>query len=333
MEFQYLLGVDIGKEWFNYCIKGPDHQIIKEGRVKNRISSINAFIKGLKKELNLSQLWKVVLVMEYTGCYTKLLTKAWVATGSQLSLVPASKISSLIGGKTGFADKSDQLDAARIAEYGIRYFDQLKFYQAPEEVLELLQGLQRQRERFIKVKNTLCVPLKESKQFDDPSTWKTLQQLQAPLIKQIETKIKEVEHKINELFKANQQLKKLMKLICSVSGIGPVTAREIILTTKAFTKFSADQPKAFARYSGVVPLPHESGKKRKRPSTSKRANRKLKSLLTMCAMSVIKTKTELARYYQRKVEQGKRPILVINNLKNKLILRVFAVIRNQVMYQ
>ena len=45
------------------------------------------------------------------------------------------------------------------------------------------------------------------------------------------------------------------------------------------------------------------------------------------------TNGELGIYYQRKRAEGKPFLSVINALRNKIILRVFAVVRNQVMYE
>ncbi|RYF50642.1 MAG: hypothetical protein EOO39_44095 [Cytophagaceae bacterium] len=47
----------------------------------------------------------------------------------------------------------------------------------------------------------------------------------------------------------------------------------------------------------------------------------------MAAMSALQVPGELQEYYQRKVAQGKNKMLVINALRNKLIHRVYAVVK------
>ncbi len=44
-------------------------------------------------------------------------------------------------------------------------------------------------------------------------------------------------------------------------------------------------------------------------------------------MSALQVRGELQEYYQRKVAEGKNKMLVINALRNKLIHRVYAVVR------
>ncbi|KAA6334040.1 hypothetical protein EZS27_017603, partial [termite gut metagenome] len=56
------------------------------------------------------------------------------------------------------------------------------------------------------------------------------------------------------------------------------------------------------------------------------ADMKLKSLLYMCALVAIRHDKELKTYYERKVAEGKSKMLVINNVRCKLLARIFAVI-------
>ena len=83
----------------------------------------------------------------------------------------------------------------------------------------------------------------------------------------------------------------------------------------------------------MTPKDKQSGKMKKRKRISKRGNKKLKSLLTMGATSLIGTNSELGFYYLKKIAEGKRHFSVINAMRNKLILRIFAVVRNQVTYK
>ena len=57
------------------------------------------------------------------------------------------------------------------------------------------------------------------------------------------------------------------------------------------------------------------------------ANKKLKKQLHMCALSAITSDPELKIYYNRKVEEGKSKMLVINNVRNKLVHRLCACIK------
>lgn len=80
-------------------------------------------------------------------------------------------------------------------------------------------------------------------------------------------------------------------------------------------------------YAGITPFAYSSGSSiRERTKGSHFADEKLKSLLNMCAMNANKYDSALKFYYERKVEEVKSKILVSNNIRSKLLGRVFAVI-------
>ena len=53
----------------------------------------------------------------------------------------------------------------------------------------------------------------------------------------------------------------------------------------------------------------------------------------MAAMSAISHPGELRDYYLRKVKQGKHKMKAINNVRNKLIHRIYACIREDRLYR
>ncbi len=61
-------------------------------------------------------------------------------------------------------------------------------------------------------------------------------------------------------------------------------------------------------------------------------DRKMKSLLSMASISVIQHDSEFRLYYLRKLAEGKDKKLAINNVRNKLIARVFAVVKRETPY-
>ena len=87
-----------------------------------------------------------------------------------------------------------------------------------------------------------------------------------------------------------------------------------------------------ACYSGVGPFEHRSGSSVGSRSRD-RANKGSKTLFHLAAMSAIRMAGELKAYYERKVAAGKHKMSVMSSMRNKLILRVFACVRNNRVYQ
>ncbi|SDP34017.1 hypothetical protein SAMN05428975_1210, partial [Mucilaginibacter sp. OK268] len=63
------------------------------------------------------------------------------------------------------------------------------------------------------------------------------------------------------------------------------------------------------------------------------ADKAIKSVLHLAAMSAIRLKNDLGEYFKRKIDEGKNKMSVLNAVRNKIIHRIFAVIKNQVPYQ
>jgi hypothetical protein len=61
-------------------------------------------------------------------------------------------------------------------------------------------------------------------------------------------------------------------------------------------------------------------------------NKKVKSLLHLCALGALRNVPEIRSYYLRKIEEGKPAMLVINAIRFKLILRIFACINQDRCY-
>ncbi len=66
---------------------------------------------------------------------------------------------------------------------------------------------------------------------------------------------------------------------------------------------------------------------------SPKADKKLKRLLHLAALTAIRIKGELQDYYHRKVEQGKHKMSVLNAIRNKLVHRMFAVVQKNRKYE
>ncbi|MEJ7675027.1 MAG: IS110 family transposase [Chitinophagaceae bacterium] len=113
----------------------------------------------------------------------------------------------------------------------------------------------------------------------------------------------------------------------SIKGVGKQTAIHVFIYTKGFTSFSSG--KQLASYCGVVPFTKTSGTSvRYKTQVSPFANKHLKKLLHLCAMAAIQHNEELKHYYNRKIEEGKNKMSVINAVRNKLVQRIFAVVRD-----
>jgi transposase len=153
------------------------------------------------------------------------------------------------------------------------------------------------------------------------------------VLKELEVAIGEIEAKIRDLIDSDEMLKRQHELLLSVDGVGERTAVKMIVETNAFRDF--DNARKFCCHAGVAPFKYDSGSSvRSRSKVSNRADKSIKALLHMAALGVAtRMKGELNDYYLRKVAEGKNKMSVINAVRAKLVMRMFAVIKNNHAYE
>ena len=105
----------------------------------------------------------------------------------------------------------------------------------------------------------------------------------------------------------------------------------MLVHTHTFTAFK--DARQFACYCGIAPFEYASGTSIKgKTKVSHLANKKLKSLLNMAALNAVRFDSELKAYYERRVKEGKNKMCVLNIIRNKLVSRVFAVVKRGTPY-
>lgn len=112
--------------------------------------------------------------------------------------------------------------------------------------------------------------------------------------------------------------------------IGTITATQLLIATNEFKDIN--DRKKFACYAGVAPFTKESGLFKGKASVSHFANKKIKTLLHLSALVAIVHNKELKTFYKRKVEEGKNKMSVLNAVRNKLVLRIFACVNQNRKY-
>jgi transposase len=327
METFYVLGVDMSKKDFQACLTA-DGIHFSEHPVVNQPSSIATYFKELRKQFGFS-FKQLVVCLEHTGIYSNPLLSFLVRHKIKVCMEPAMQIKQSQGMVRG---KSDQVDARRIAMYAFKNHQMLKLWEPPRQVIQRLRALLTLRERLIKMRVLLSVPLQESYGFVCPSICKMTAKASMATRKVLAKDIARLDEEIQQLVQSDHQLRQQYQHSTSVPGVGPITALNVIITTGEFKRIA--DAKKFACYAGVAPFEHSSGSSiRGKTRVSKMANMGMKKLLHLAAVTAVRHKGELQDYYQRKVAMGKNKMSVLNAVRNKLITRIFMCIKQERCYQ
>ena len=323
---EHYIGIDVSKNSLDICaLKGQEKLFYL--RVNNDKKGLKSLEKELKKHSIVAK--KSLLCLENTGLYGCRIA-SWAAENQyNVWIENAIAIKRSLGLVRG---KNDQIDAERIALYAMRFEDKRALWKPQREVVIKLKHFFTMRNRLIVSKKRLFTPLKESAPLIDKKHQKELEKTCKAALQGIQKSIKNVEQKIDQLIKSDSKLSHMTDIITSIDGIGIQIATAFIVATNEFQQVKYG--KGLACYIGVAPFEHSSGTSVSgRTRVSHLANKTLKSIMHMGALSAIKNSEEFQKYYERKVKEGKPKMAVINSVKNKQILRVYACVRDNRMYE
>lgn len=328
MVYNYFIGIDISKDTLEFGLL-KENKILLNKNVPNSIKGIQTFIKEAKVYPGFS-FSTVLFCMEHTGIYNNHLLKFLVEKQCYIWLERGAQIKYSLGIQRG---KNDKIDAERIAVYAYKNRESVKLWTPPREIIQQLRSLTSLRSRLLKCLSQLSVPLKERKLFcHKKSQIKLEESLCKSSISSLKKDLDMVTKQIQKIIIQDPELNRLFSIVTSVEGIGVVTGVEILITTNEFK--SINEAKKYACYSGVAPFEHTSGTSvRGKSRVSHMANKTIKQLLHLCVLTVIQNPGEMQEYYLRKIKEGKNKMLIINAIRNKLILRIFSCIRDNRFYE
>ena len=323
----FFLGIDVSKLWFDISLMAVIN-FQKQPMITERFNNTVEGLALLKKWLKAQKVkfdTDTLLVIENTGIYHRLLWKFFGENNIPIHIGNAAHIKKSFGIARG---KNDKIDSQRLCSYAYKNDDELKATPVLNSVFLNLKDLITSRTRLKAQLGANRTYLKELKSINDPATQKMMEKVYKMAITGLQKSIDEIEKQITLSIKSDESINNNYNLLLSVPGIGPVTATYILCCTNNFGgKVSGKQ---LACYAGVAPFSDRSGTSLNgRNKVHKMANKELKSLLHMCALSTIKNYPEFRNYYDRKVNEGKHPNSVLNAICNKIVLRATAVVNNQ----
>lgn len=323
--YTFFVGIDVSKDTLDYCLLTTSERPLLQLCGKNNPAAIEAILAELAAASPGFELTQGLFCLEATGIYQHHLLAYLLEVGAAVWVESARQIQSSLGQQRG---KSDTLDAHRIARYALDKHPKARLWQPLSPDLARLKALARTRHRLVETRARLQVPLSEWQHcvgvLEKEATC-------SATLAGLDAHIDTLDKAIAQLIAAEADLQGLNQRLQSVVGIGPVLAAELLLVTQGFRRFPT--PRALACFAGVAPFPKGSGKHVKPDRVSHLADKRLKRLLHLAALGAVRWDAGLKAYYERKVAEGKAKMLVLNNVRNKLIHRLWACVMDDRDYQ
>lgn len=298
------IGADVSKALIEVT---SDDGSVPRGSIPNEAKAIRAWLKSLPKGARLA--------VEATGTFHRLLVGLAHGRGITVFVLNPAQLSHYAR-SIGRRAKTDRLDAEMIARYLAREHAELRPWQPPTVLQQLIDDLVRRRALLVKQRTALrqaagSVGVIES----------AMKKLDAAFASAIAT----ADKALRDASRQDGRLKAQAARLRQIPGIGALLAVALANRLTATPLPSADAAVAFA---GLDPRTRESGTFRGRKKLSKRGDAELRRLLYMGAMTAARH-TAIAPLMEAYTRRGLSAIAAYNVLARRLLRTAWSVLRHE----
>jgi len=318
-----FIGIDVSKATLDVFIHNIGYHFVVTNNSKGFVRIIQTIWEKLPSDKR-----NVFFCFEDTGKYSLHLAVFLTSESIPFAMVSSIEIKRSMGLVRG---KSDKKDAKMIALYAWRKRDELTPTVLPPASIVQMKHLLSLRDKLVTHRRAYQSGIKDIKDFFADGDTTLFVETQKRLIEQLNREITAIEAKIEAIIGEDAQLKDSYRLIKTAPGVGRIVAYYLLAYTHNFTKFK--DARKFACYCGIAPFEYRSGTSIKgRTRLNPMANKMIKGLLNMAAMSCMQNYTEFKDYYAKRTEKGYNKMSTLNVIRNKIVFRVFAVISRRTEY-
>lgn len=328
-----FIGIDFAKEKFDAAIieacglkEFGDRQF---GTFNNNKKGYCQFLKWVRGNAGLSTAEEWLFCGEDTGSCSLGLSKWLYGKGYDMWIENAYVIKHSNGIQRV---KTDRADASMIAEYAWRHQDKAVLFEPLSDTLTQLREVFLYRHKLVQQRVAMDVRKQDKEASDKTKALCFINRKSKHLIAEIDKAIKECDAMIDRIIESDDELRENYTIATSIKGVARQNGACLLIFTNNFKRFDMDARK-IACYYGVAPFAKESGTSVHTPArTSHFANKLIKSLLSQAAQIAKIFNPEIKEYYDRLIKRGKKHPVALNNVKNKLLRIIVALVRKKTLY-
>lgn len=330
---KFFIGIDFSKKTFDATIIERDKLDEKgvHAVFENTTDGEKKLTAWVMEQTHAGSTEELLFCGEDTGLYSKTVSDRLADDGFFMWLDSALRIKRSLGISRG---KSDRKDSRDIAVYAARYQDKRRRYVAPDGRTEAVKVLFMRRKFLVAQRDALRRRSKELKSVLKGNrmldkSFRSDNRLDEAYCKEIAA----IEKEIRRLVEASPEMARTYRILTSMKGIGPINAVAMIVYTVNFRKFDYDA-RRMASFWGVAPFGQDSGTTlHTTPHVSHYADKYLKSLLSEAALCAMRFCPAIKTYAMRLLAKGKHPNIIKNNVKNKMLHILVAMVRDGKYYR
>lgn len=326
--FKQSVGLDISKDTFVACFSqrqtGKSFHILSSKTFKCTRAAFEQFHHWVQRLRHASA--PLQLLMEATGVYYEELAYFLHAKGYHLTVLLPNKTAAFAK-SLSYKSKTDAIDAKMLAQMSVER--DLPLWNPLSDSMLYIKHLCRERAEIVDTqivfKNRLHAkkhaykPLKDSLQ--------RAKKAQGLLKKQI----LDIELTLHQAIEQDDLLRQRVENVCSIPGVGFITAACILAETNAFALFK--NKAQLVNYAGYDVVQNQSGTSINSPTKiSKKGNRRIRKALHFPALVAVKSNPNMKRIFDRVFDKTKIKMKAYVAVQRKLLVLIFATFKNNQPY-
>lgn len=265
-------------------------------------------------------------VMEATGVYHESLAYFLVESGYRVSIILPNKISNYFR-TLEIKTINDYTAAEAITRFGLER--NLNDWQPPKDIFKNLRQLTRERDQIIEtrsmVKNHLHADKSEARPHQ-PTLRRTKQHIDF-----LDKQEKQIMEELDVLVKQDPEMQRLIILICSIKGVGMLTAATVLAETNGFDLIR--NKRQLVSYAGLDVKEKQSGTSVKgKPRITKKGNRYLRKAMHFPALAAIRNDERYKAIYARLISKHGIKMKAAVAVQRKLLELIYTIFKTQKPY-
>lgn len=307
------IGIDVSKDWLDVDLLDQAGQRGPAERVANAAAACQAFAQRLLK-LSVQR-----IVLEASGGYERVLVATLVAAGLPVIVLNPRQVRDFAKA-LGFLAKTDEIDAFVLARFA--QVVQPPQRAIPDEKTQAFRDLLARRAQLVEMRTM------ESNRLQQAATTRVIKDLKSSL-EFIDKRLKKLDDEIDEHIRQTPAWQEKVDLLKSVPGIGPQTARVLVLELPELGKCSRQQTAALV---GVAPMNCDSGQFRGE-RVIRGGRKSVRCTLYMATFSATRFNDTIRTHYEKLRNAGKPFKVAMVACMRKLLTILNAMVRDQQTWQ
>ena len=290
----------------------------------NTQKGFEALLSWVKKNSNTEI--RVRFVMEATGVYHEGIAYFLDDNKEEVTVVLPNKISNYMR-TLKVKTITNKTASEAIAQFGLER--KLELWKRPKTICKKLRQLTRERDQLV-MERTMVKNQLHAEQAEAEPNKSSITRIKAR-IKMLDKQEQEIKEELSALIETDTEMKKIVAVLCSLSGIGLLTAATVLGETNCFELIR--NRRQLASYAGFDVKEKESGTSVKRkPKISKRGNKYLRKAMHLPALSAIRHDERFKGLFARIVSKHGIKMKAAVAVQRKLLEMMFTLFKTNKKY-